>query len=218
MPRDSGWSSTSTDFASSVATTGAWMRSANARSASAAPETITPRSATITGRCAAAMASAARRTAAGIGRGPERRKARVHLVGDEVEVALRAGVSASPVRPAMSRCTGRGVPVVASRNAWRIRCGICSSASICAWNLVTAAIQRRRARPPGRRCGTGSRATWRPVNAITGEWPRYGSCSAAARLAAPTDCAMQMPGLPDDARVAVGHVGDALSRNGRGCA
>jgi acetolactate synthase I/II/III large subunit len=33
-----------------------------------------------------------------------------------------------------------------------------------------------------------------PVIAMTGLWPRYGSCSPEARLAAPTDCAMQMPG------------------------
>jgi hypothetical protein len=36
-----------------------------------------------------------------------------------------------------------------------------------------------------------------PVMATTGEQASHGSCSAAARLAAPTDCAMHTPGRPD---------------------
>lgn len=42
-------------------------------------------------------------------------------------------------RPTRSRCTGPGFPVVATRNAWRIRCGSCSGTTTSAWHLVTGA-------------------------------------------------------------------------------
>ena len=118
----------------------------------------------------------------------------------------------SPDRPYRSRCAGRGEPVIASRHAWRSSRGR-SAASV----DIGRELGHRRIERPMRdfliRVAMMEAAAARArSSAITGLWPSHASCKPAARFAAPTDCAKQMPGRPGNARIAIGHVGRRLLR------
>ena len=97
MPRNNVWSSTIAAFASGVATTGCPNALRKPRpQPPMRPETITPRSATITGRVAALIARRRPHYRGRIRRGTEGGIARVRFIRDDVEHALES-VNASPV-------------------------------------------------------------------------------------------------------------------------
>ena len=136
-PTLSGFLSSIAAFALSDVVTGICNFSANSTSSACAPDETTPPPATIIGRCAFASTASASRTRDGSGSGRN--------AGTCLNLSSTRGVrsaSASPIEPPCNplrrRCAGPGAPVVAARNAWRIKSGSRFTSSTCALNLVTA--------------------------------------------------------------------------------
>ena len=131
------------------------------------------------------------------GRRPMRRHRQLkRRIGDRRLRSPCRSRSTSACSPFRSRCAGRGVPVIASRHAWRIRRGR-SAASVDIGGELRHRREQRRVRDflirvaMLHRAAACARSSRSPAL-----WPRYASCKPAARFAAPTDCAKQMPGRP----------------------
>jgi hypothetical protein len=109
--------------------------SASATNSGAAPEARTPPPATITGRCAACKCASAAITLASSAAG--RYGGTRANCGSQMGSISASSASICPSLPRNCRCTGPGVPEVATRNACRTMSGKRATSSMVALNLVT---------------------------------------------------------------------------------
>jgi len=119
----------------------------------------------------------------------------------------RSGLDDLCLQPVQVEMAGRGVPVIAARHAWRSKSRQVGGAVDLGVETSSPAHTAARAVSPDRHCGVDVPAAYVRSVRSPASGPRYASCNPAARFAAPTDWAKQIPGDRPNACVTIGHVG-----------